>query len=48
MKGVIAGRFEENLNEVTIKPKYDLVIVRWGLGYLTDDDVEPFLNQCHP
>ena len=27
--------------------KYDLVISRWGLGYLVDDDVEPFLKRCH-
>ena len=47
MKGVINDRFHSNLMDVHISAKYDLVISRWGLCYLVDEHVEPYLKRCY-
>ena len=44
---MIDSRFQQNLLDVKIDPKYNLVITRWGLCYLTDEDVDHFLKRCH-
>ena len=40
MKGVIEDRFHCNLKHVSLEKPYDLVISRWCLGYLDDEDVK--------
>ena len=47
MKGVIQDRFSCNLKHVSLEKPYDLVIARWCLGYLKDEDVGLFLTRCN-
>jgi len=47
MKGVIGDRFLCNLKHVSLEKLYDLVIARWCLCYLEDEDLGPFLTRCN-
>ena len=45
MKAQIDNRYNTNMLTLTSELSYNLVLARWGLNYLDDDDVEPFLNK---
>ena len=41
--GHIRCRLNQKLQNVSFDEQHDLVISRWGLGYLTKDECEAFL-----
>lgn len=43
---VIEDRLQQNLKDISFEKPYDLVIARWGLGYLSDEEVHEFLNKA--
>ena len=47
MVGVIEDRLQQNFKDVSLQKPYDLVIARWGLGYLDDREVVSFLRRCN-
>ena len=47
MKGKIENRFSCDLKHVSLERPYDLVIARWCLGYLNNEEVVAFLTRCN-
>jgi len=47
MKGVIENRFKCNFKDISLTLPYDLVISRWALCYLPEDDLRAFLKRSH-
>ena len=46
MVGQIEDRLQQDLKDVSLDKPYDLIIARWGLGYLEEEDVVKFLKKA--